>query len=276
VNVTINRPGFVFNPTSCDRMQITGTLESVEGASANLGVPFQVTNCAALAFKPDFTVSTEAKTSRTEGATLHVHLTLPDTGAGTEANVAKVKVSLPKALPTPLKTLQQACTEQAFAQNPASCPEASRVGEVKVSTPILEGGLSGPAYFVSHGGAKYPELILVLTGEDGVTAQVHGETFISRQGITSATFNTVPDVPFSSFELTLPKRQHPALTANGNLCTAKNLVMPTEIIGQNGAAITQSTKIAVTGCPKGKKAVKHKKHKHKGRRAKGGGRGARK
>ena len=60
---------------------------------------------------------------------------------------------------------------------------------MKVSTPVLPGGLWGPAYFVSHGGAKYPELIMVLTGENGVTVQVHGETFISKAGITSATFS---------------------------------------------------------------------------------------
>ena len=37
--------------------------------------------------------------------------------------------------------------------------------------------------------------------------------------------------------------------------------MPTEFIAQNGAEIKQSTKIAVTGCPKAKKAAKHTKHK---------------
>ena len=264
INVTINRPGFVFNPTSCEPMKITGELESTEGAKADVSSPFQVTNCAALSFKPEFKVSTSAKTSRVDGATLHVNLTLPKAPQGTQANVAKVKVSLPKQLPSPLKTLQKACTEKVFAENPSSCPVASRVGEAHVSTPVLEGGLSGPAYFVSHGGAKYPELILVLTGEDGVTVQVHGETFISKQGITSATFNTVPDVPFSGFELTLPQREYPAVTANGNLCKG-TLIMPTEFQGQNGAKITQNTKIAVTGCPKAKQTKHRKKAKAKGR-----------
>jgi hypothetical protein len=261
INVTINRPGFVFNPTSCEPMKVTGELESTEGAKADVSSPFQVTNCAALSFKPEFKVSTGAKTSRIDGATLHVDLTLPKAPQGTQANVARVKVSLPKQLPSPLKTLQKACTEKVFAENPSSCPVASRVGEAHVSTPVLEGGLSGPAYFVSHGGAKYPELIIVLTGEDGVTVQVHGETFISKQGITSATFNTVPDVPFSGFELTLPQREYPAVTANGNLCKG-TLIMPTEFLGQNGVKITQNTKIAVTGCPKAKK-VTHKKASHK-------------
>ncbi len=260
INVNVNRPGFVFNPTSCEPMKLTGVLGSSEGATADVSNPFQVTNCAALSFKPEFAVQTSAKTSRTEGASLHVTLTLPSTPRGTAANVAKVKVSLPKQLPSPLKTLQKACTEKVFAENPSNCPKASRVGEAKVETPVLEGPLTGPAYFVSHGGAKYPELIIVLTGEDGVTVQVHGETFISKQGITTATFGTVPDVPFSNFELQLPEREYPALTANGNLCKG-TLVMPTEFLGQNGLKINQETKIAVTGCPKQKKAS----HKRKGK-----------
>ncbi len=267
INVTVNRPGFVFNPTDCDPMKLTGELESSEGASADVATPFQVTNCAALSFKPEFKVSTSAKTSRVEGASLHVNLTLPNTPRGTAANVAKVKVSLPKQLPSPLKTLQKACTEKVFAENPSNCPVASRVGEATVTTPVLEGPLSGPAYFVSHGGAKYPELIIVLVGEDGVTVQVHGETFISKQGITTATFSTVPDVPFSNFELELPEREYPALTANGNLCKG-TLLMPTEMVGQNGFKINQETKISVTGCPKHKK-VSHKKT-HKAKKAKRG------
>ncbi len=261
----------MFNPTSCEPLKLTGQLESTEGATANVASPFQVTNCAALSFKPEFKVSTAAKTSRIEGASLHVTLTLPSTARGTAANVAKVKVSLPKQLPSPLKTLQKACTEKVFAENPANCPKASNVGEANVSTPVLEGGLSGPAYFVSHGGAKYPELIIVLTGEDGVTVQVHGETFISKAGITTATFATVPDVPFSTFELTLPEREYPALTANGNLCQAQaagKLLMPTEMVGQNGLVINQNTKISVTGCPKVKKAVKKKTHHHKAAKGK--------
>ena len=269
VDVDINRPEFIFNPTDCDPMSVNGVLSSTLGALAQVQSHFQVTNCAALAFKPGFQVSTSAHTSRVDGASLHVTLTLPaETGRATEANVARVRVSLPKQLPSPLKTLQKACTEAVFAANPKQCPLASQVGEARVNTPLLAGPLTGTAYFVSHGGARYPELIIVLVGEDGVTVQVHGETFISKQGITSATFNTVPDVPFSNFELTLPEREYPALTANGNLCKG-TLIMPTEFLAQNGAKITQNTRIAVTGCPRSsraKAARKQRGRKHTARR----------
>jgi hypothetical protein len=264
VYVTVNRSRFVFNPTNCDPLKLTGSIESTQGALAPQALPFQVTNCAALSFKPQFQVQTGAKTSRITGASLHVTLDLPY-NPGSGANVARVKVSLPKQLPSPLKTLQKACTEKTFEENPAHCPEASRVGEARVSTPVLEGALTGPAYFVSYGGAKYPELVVVLTGEDGVTVQVHGETFISKAGITTATFATVPDVPFTTFEMTLPQREYPALTANGNLCQAQaagKLLMPTELVGQNGSKLNQNTKIAVTGCPKSH-AKSHAKRKRK-------------
>ncbi len=274
INAVIDRKEFMFNPTNCNPQAFSGTATSTEGTNAALSSPFQVGSCRSLTFKPGFKVSTSAKTSRTQGASLHVRMTLPDEGGlSSTANVQRVKVSLPKQLPTPLKTLQKACLERTFAENPKNCPVASQVGTVKVSTPVLPGGLTGTAYFVSHGGAKYPELIMVLVGQNNVTVQVHGETQISKAGITTATFATVPDVPFSNFELTLPQREFPALTANGNLCKG-TLLMPTELVGQNGLVVSQSTKIAVSGCPKSKhkKATKKKAHHKvvKGKRKKKG------
>jgi len=265
VNVTIDRPGFTFNPTNCSKLSIGGTLSSDEGASAGVSSSFQVTNCASLGFRPGFVVSTRGRTSKASGASLDVRVTYP-AGGVKQANIAKVKVDLPKQLPSRLTTLQKACVERTFAANPAACPVASRIGVATASTPVLPVPLSGPAYFVSHGGAKFPELIIVLQG-DGVTVQLHGETFISKAGVTSSTFRTVPDVPINSFELKLPQGPYSALAANGNLCNSK-LTMPTAFTGQNGAVIHQSTKISVTGCPRHKKAKKkpagkgRKHHKH--------------
>jgi hypothetical protein len=256
VNVNINRPGFTFNATNCNPLQITGELVSTEGATSTLPVPYQVTNCAVLAFKPKLEASTSGKTSRANGTSFHVKLGYP---AGPyDANISRVKVELPKALPSRLTTLQKACTAAVFNANPAACPAASSVGHATAVTPVLPVPLSGPAYFVSHGGEAFPSLVIVLQGY-GVTVHLVGSTFINKAGITSSTFKTVPDVPVGTFELTLPQGPYSALAATGNLCKEK-LAMPTEFLGQNGALIKTSTKIAVTGCAKHKaRKAKHAK-----------------
>lgn len=242
INIEVNKSEFMLNPTSCEPMRVTGTIGSAEGASANVSSRFQVANCASLAFKPTFTASTKAKHTRKEGASLNVKVT---SGSG-QANIAKVHVELPKVLPSRLSTLQKACTEAAFNANPASCPAASIVGHAIAHTPILPVPLEGPAYFVSHGNQKFPELILVLQGY-GITIDLEGETFISKAGVTSSTFAHVPDAPVSSFDLVLPEGPNSALTGHGNLCNQK-LTMPTEFVGQNGATLNQKTQISVEGC----------------------------
>ncbi len=257
VNVTIDRPGFTFNPTNCSSMSITGTLSSIEGATSALAVPFQATNCATLKFQPKFAVSTSGKTSKANGASLAVKLTYPNVPQGTDANITKVKVDLPKQLPSRLTTLQKACTNAQFEANPAGCPPASVVGHARAITPLLPVPLEGPAYFVSHGGEAFPSLIIVLQGY-GVTLDLVGTTFISKAGITSSTFKTVPDAPVGSFELTLPEGKYSALAANGDLCTSK-LAMPTAFVAQNGMEIHESTPIGVTGCAKPKALTRAQK-----------------
>ncbi len=266
VNATTTRGNFQFNPTNCSKMSLTGTVQLNEGGTSTISTPFQVTNCAALKFEPKFTVSTSAKTSRTGGASLTAKLAYPNVPQGTDADIAKVKVELPKQLPSRLTTLQKACTAGQFEANPAACPAASKIGYAVVHTPLIPVPLQGPAIFVSHGGEAFPSLTLVLQGY-GITIDLVGTTDI-KNGVTSTTFKTVPDQPFSSFELTLPEGPYSALTAPGNLCTAKSLTMPTEFVAQNGAELKQSTKIAITGCPKAKRTVHKKRHKHKAKHRK--------
>ncbi|HWX88295.1 MAG TPA: hypothetical protein VNX67_08975, partial [Solirubrobacteraceae bacterium] len=258
IRVYMDRPKFIVNPTSCNTMMIANTITGAGADFTNpadaypvtVTSPFQAADCSNLAFKPVFNVSTSGKTSRSSGASLNVKLAYPSAPFGTQANIRSVKVDLPKQLPSRLTTLQKACPDSVFNADPAACSVASRVGRATAITPILPVPLEGPAYFVSHGGAKFPELIVVLQGY-GFTIDLHGETFISKAGITSSTFRTVPDQPVTSFQLTLPQGKYSALAANGNLCNTK-LTMPTAFTAQNGTVIHQTTKITVTRCAKHK------------------------
>jgi len=294
IRVYIDREHFMINPTNCSPLQISNTIDGDGADPANpadqvpvtVTSPFEAADCSSLGFKPVFKVSTAGTTSRTKGASLSVKLTVAG-APGIQSNIRSVKVDLPKQLPSRLTTLQKACPDATFNANPAACSAASRVGTATAITPILPVPLTGPAYFVSHGGAKFPELIVVIQGY-GFTIELHGETFISKQGITSSTFHTIPDQPVTSFELTLPQGPGSALAANGNLCgitktvlvkrkvkvrskgrtrtitrkvhktVAGSLVMPTAFVAQNGAVIHQSTPITVTGCAKKRSKAKAK------------------
>jgi hypothetical protein len=297
IRVYMDRPDFTINPTNCEKLGITDAITGSGSDYANpanedtvsVDTPFEAADCSSLTFKPDFQVSTVAKTSRADGASLTAKLTVP-AALGSQTNIKEVKVELPKQLPSRLTTLQKACTAEQFDKNPAGCPPASIIGHAKAITPILPVPLEGPAYFVSHGGEAFPDLEIVLQGY-GFTIDLTATTFISKAGITSSTFKTIPDQPVTSFELTLPEGPYSALTALGNLCAATttttvkkkvtvrikghrktetrkvketqpaSLAMPTAFVGQNGAEIHQSTPIGVTGCAKSKPAKKTRKHK---------------
>jgi hypothetical protein len=247
IDLTIDRPGFMVNPTNCAPQRMTATVTGAlsgggVGAIAAVSTPFAAAGCRSLPFAPKLTVLTHAKTSKASGAYLLVNLTAKS-GAD---NIAKVKVVLPKQLPSRLTTLQKACVPALFDANPASCPSGSIVGTGTVATPLLKNPLSGPAYLVSRG-SEYPDLEIVLQGE-GVTITLDGSTHITN-GSTSSAFKELPDTPLTSFSLVLPQGPNALLGANANLCTAK-LAMPTALIAQNGATIKRATKIAVSGCPK--------------------------
>ncbi len=269
VNLTIGRPGFMFNPTDCAPLAVTGTLSSTSGVGAAVSSPFAAVNCASLPFKPKFTVSTQAKTSKARGASLSAQIV---SGAG-QANVGKVRVILPRQLPARLSTLQKACPDTTFDADPASCPAASIVGVARAVTPVLAHPLAGSVYLVSHG-SRFPDLVPVLEGE-GIVVYLDGNLDIKR-GLTSATFNSIPDLPIVRFTLVLGEGPHSILAADlpararGSMC-GQRLQMPTAITAQNGALQAQTAKIAVSGCP-----AKARRRAHKRRRATAKGVGDRK
>lgn len=279
IRVEVNKPEFTFNPTNCKELHVDGTIGSAEGARASVSSRFQAANCASLSFKPAFKAETHAFHSRKKGSYLKVTIRSKQG----QANLAKVRVTLPKKLPALLSTLHQACGEEQFAKDPAGCPKAATVGSVVVHTPVLAKPLIGPAIYVSHGSAKFPDLAFVLQGE-GVTIIQEGATEI-RKGLTTSSFEAIPDLPVNRIEVTLPEGEKPALGGHaGNLCTQTvtkrvktkvhgktvyrkrrvkekaTLSMPTIITGQNGAVVEQKTKVKVTGCGR---ASAHKKGKTK-------------
>jgi hypothetical protein len=248
VNMVLDRAGFVVDPTNCRPTQVAGTAYSTSGLRASVMTPFQVSDCARLPFHPRLTALTHATAGPGHGAYLHVRLR---SGRG-QANLAKLKLALPRELPGRLDVLHGACAADVFAANPATCPAAARVGEAVAVTPLLGNPLRGPVYLVSHGGAAFPDVVLVLQGE-GLTVQVEGTTRVSR-GVTSVAFRSLPDAPISSLDVMLPAGPRsvlamlPSPRARKSVCAGR-LSIAAALTGQNGAVLHSSTPVMVSGCP---------------------------
>ena len=273
IRVYINRPQFTLNPTSCEPLTLASVMT---GSAAPFTNPADIT-----ASVSDPSRSPTAKRSRSNppsGSQPRVRHRGPGREPLGEAHLPERRGrrgrehqvgqgGTPQPTPSPVDHPTTGVHRRAIRSKPSRMPAPSIVGHAKAITPILPVPLEGPAYFVSHGGQQFPELVVVLQGY-GVTVYLKGETFISKGGITSSTFGSVPDVPVGSFELTLPQGPYSALTANGSFCSrtvtvrrrvhgktrtlrkniAAKLVMPTSFIAQNGAVLHQSTIISVSGC----------------------------
>ncbi len=247
--VSVDRPDFEFNPTSCDPMAVTGTLQGSEGASVPVSSHFQVGGCQNLPFHPTLSASTQGQASKAGGASLDVKITSAGVG---QANIQKVFLTIPKILPARLQpTLQHACQEATFDANPAGCDEDSLIGTATVHTPVLKSPLVGPAYLVSHGNAAFPDVEFVLQGE-GITIVLDGKTDI-KAGVTYSRFESAPDAPFTSFETALPTGPHSIFAVNTeeapdyDLCTHQ-ITIPTVITAQDGATLERTTDVQTTGC----------------------------
>jgi uncharacterized repeat protein (TIGR01451 family) len=273
VDAVVDRPGFMINPTSCEPSSFSGTAWGTPpagaggpGASAAISSHFGMGSCRSLQFKPSVSTVTKAKASKANGASLSFKISYPKGAIGSDSWFDEAQFDIPRQLPARLSTLQQSCLAATFETNRAACPKASVIGHAVVHTPLLPVPLEGPVYFVSYGATKFPDAVLDLTG-DHVHVELHGETFISKTSVTSATFRNTPDVPFESIEVNVPMGPYSEFGANlppkdnYDFCGQK-LKMPTFFKAQNGLEIHQETPVTITGCPKAKKAKKKGVPKH--------------
>jgi hypothetical protein len=245
IKLQLDRSGFTLNPTSCEAMQISGSETSTNEQTATLGNHYQAQGCADLRFAPRLSASTMGNGEFAgHGASLHLRLTTP---AG-QANLRSLKVDLPQLLPARSATIQQACRYRVFAADPAACPAASVIGSATVATSMLSEPMSGPIYLVSHGGAGFPDMVLLLQ-ERGITIDLAGELYVDEHNFTSAIFRSIPDVPIRRMDLVLSEGSRSILVAGAKLCNGP-LRMSSAIGAQNGARAKQSVSVVVEGCSK--------------------------
>jgi uncharacterized repeat protein (TIGR01451 family) len=255
VRVSVNKPGFFLNPTSCREKTIGATLTSTAGLRANVSDRFQAVECASLGFKPRMVmrVGGRGHTHRGQTSPFTTTLTMP---SRRQTNLKFVRVSLPTTINARLNTINDACTRAEFEADITKCSHA-RAGSATAVTPLLRQPLRGNVYFVKNGN-PIPDLFVALRGQ--VAFDLIGKITIPGGKHLATTFATAPDVPIRSFTLRLLGGPRTAsIGAAANLCSARSrrATAAVDYIAQNGKVLQLDQHLKITGCSRG---GRHRRH----------------
>jgi uncharacterized repeat protein (TIGR01451 family) len=245
VDVTVDRPGFTFNPTNCSVMSARAQITSTGGTVASKSSRFQAGGCGALPFAPRMSISVGSK-GHTQNR-LSTPLTATVTMGKGQANLRSVSVTLPLTLNARLGVVNQACTLVAF--DAGHCTRKARVGSAVAVTPLLRDPLRGSVYFVKNPARVIPDLMVALRGP--VDVDLTGKVRIPGGKALSTRFDTVPDVPITKFSLRLVSGTNGPVGTAANLCTAKSRAALVQLgfRAQSGKVVRRSQRLHVNGCP---------------------------
>jgi hypothetical protein len=242
--LTLDRPGFILNASSCAPQLVKAILEGADGSSATVTAPYQATDCAGLRFAPklEATVGARGKTASGAHPPLRTVITVP---AG-QASTAVAKVDLPKAIAIDLRQLAKACPADRYAAG--TCPASSVIGTATAATPLLPTPLSGPVNLAVAKVGELPGLALTLRG--AVTLPLFGTVALpGADGVIHNAFAGIPDVPLERFELAFKGGSGAPLNLSRDVCHGARQTVRAHFSGHNGAEVDVSTPLRVAGCP---------------------------
>jgi len=261
--VSLDRPEFTLNPTSCAEKEIEAKVTGVGGdvfspaddSMAELFSRFQAADCARLAFRPTLAFRLLGGAHRGSHPGLRAVLRYPKKGR--YANIRSASVALPHSEFLDQGNIQTVCTRVQFATK--TCPPGSVYGRAVARTPLFDQPLSGPVYLRSSS-HKLPDLVAALRGpaRQPVEVDLDGRIDSVNGGIRTS-FDVVPDAPVSSFTLMMKGGSKGLLENSSELCRSTNRAVA-KFAAQNGRLITLRPQLRSGGC--GRKSGKRKGHRH--------------
>lgn len=243
INITMDRPGFMFNATNCTPMFIGARITSTNGAVATPSARYQAQGCGALPLEPELALTLSGEKETTDGK--HPGINAVMTQKPGESGLKKVAVKLPLSLALDPDNAQALCKpEQAAARN---CPAGSIIGRATAVTPALNEPLTGPIYFVENtrrtaSGAirrTLPKLWLALKGE--VPLDLYAQSDVEDDHLVTE-FDMIPDAPISRFDLQIAGGKNGVIVANTNICQQRQVTTAT-FHGQTGKRVKSDVRM---------------------------------
>jgi hypothetical protein len=257
VDVSIDRPNFTLNPTSCGALTTAGVLNGGGGDPADpaafsafpVSTPFQTSECGALGFKPKLTTRLFGGKKATKRSQ-HPKFRAVLVARPGDANIARAAVTLPHSQFLDQGHIRTICTRVQLAAH--DCPQRAVYGYARAKTPLLDDELAGPVYLVSSD-HELPDLLADLRGQ--VNVQLHGVISAAKARIKNV-FYPLPDVPVSKFVLTMKGGKKGLLVNSRDLCARPSFSFM-NFKAQNGKKLrTKRLPLKVPACGAGKKHSK--------------------
>lgn len=242
LELSMDRPGFIGNPTSCAANSTDARLTASGGATATVSSPFEVRGCGRLKFRPAIQLALVGRGELRKGGRpgvrvglrLHPH----------DANLRGLRLSLPPALQFATGGLTEICSHRDAVKG--DCPGGSRIGSASARTALLRKPLSGAIFVAQPEGNGLPDLWTHFSGE-GVEVNMKGRSS-SSDGRLVLDLTGLPDMPISSFTMRLRQGSHGAISLGVRPCSGgkpRRLGADVAIGGQNGARRAFRTGIAI-------------------------------
>lgn len=206
---------FLTNPTSCTGPATTrlSATSWQNGAVEHLNstTPVGADGCDSVPFDPSLNVQSSSQSSDSPtGISVDVNVPQPQNPTGVaESNLKKAVVTLPEGTsinPAAADGLA-GCTQAQIALSDTSdpsCPNASKIGSVQITSPLQPDPLQGSIYQATPDDNPFGSLlaIYIVAQGGGVTVKLPGEIATDpATGQVTATIDNAPQLPFSQFSL---------------------------------------------------------------------------
>ena len=210
-----DRLPFLTNPTSCVGPVTTrlraNSWQNGAFEQRNSTTPVGADGCDAVPFDPTVDVqSSESSSDSPTAISVDVNIPQPQNPTGiAQANLKTAEVTLPAGTtinPSVAAGLD-GCTVGQVGLNdtdPPSCPNASKIGDVEIASPLQPAPLQGAIYQATPNANPFGSLLaiyLVAQG-GGVTVKLAGQIEGDpATGQVTTTIDNAPQLPFSRFSL---------------------------------------------------------------------------
>lgn len=161
----------------------------------------------------------------------------------------KIVTRVPAAINVDVQQLSRTCEEALF--NADQCPASTRVGNVKIETPLLTAGLTGDVYLVRKPQAGLPDLGLRVRGAITFTQRGANRYVGVKGNEIETTFDNIPQLGFT--KLTFHLDGGPTGLLRTLACPTNNKQPGTgnftyDFTAWSGATTSSTTKLNAANC----------------------------